>query len=90
MAKLEPIGSRVLLQVVAQPERTTTGIYLPETAKEKPQQAQIIAIGEEAAEDYPLEVGDIVLYPKYSGTEVKVDGEEYLILNADDILARVS
>ncbi len=89
MTKLEPLGNRVLVQIVEQQDRTKGGIYLPETAKEKPQQARVIAIGEEAEEELNLEVGDVVIFPKYSGTEIKVDSEEYLILNADDILARV-
>ncbi len=89
MAKLEPLGNRVLVQILEQEERTKGGIYLPETAKEKPQQARVIAIGEEAEEELSLEVGDVVIFPKYSGTEVRVDNEEYLILNADDVLAKV-
>ncbi len=89
MAKLEPLGNRVLVQVIEQEERTKGGIYLPETAKEKPQQARVIAIGKDAEEELSLKEGDIVIFPKYSGTEVKIDGVEYLILNADDVLARV-
>ncbi len=89
MAKLEPLGNRVLVQVLEQEERTKGGIYLPETAKEKPQQARVIAIGEEAKEELSLEVGDVVIFPKYSGTEVRVGDEEFLILNADDVLAKV-
>ncbi len=89
MAKLEPLGNRVLVQILEQEERTKGGIYLPETAKEKPQQARVIAIGEEAEEELSLEVGDVVIFPKYSGTEVRVDDQEYLILNADDVLAKV-
>ncbi len=89
MAKLEPLGNRVLVKILEQEERTKGGIYLPETAKEKPQQARVIAIGEEAQEELSLEVGDVVIFPKYSGTEVRMDDEEYLILNADDVLAKV-
>ncbi len=89
MTKLEPLGNRVLVQILEQEERTKGGIYLPETAKEKPQQARVIAIGEEAEEELSLEVGDVVIFPKYSGTEVRVDDQEYLILNADDVLAKV-
>lgn len=89
MAKLEPLGNRVLVQILEQEERTKGGIYLPETAKEKPQQARVIAIGEEAKEELSLEVGDVVIFPKYSGTEVRVGDEEFLILNADDVLAKV-
>ena len=89
MAKLQPLGNRVLVQVLEQEERTKGGIYLPETAKEKPQQARVVAIGDEAEEELSLQVGDVVIFPKYSGTEIRVDGTEYLILNADDILAKV-
>ncbi len=89
MAKLQPLGNRVLVQVLEQEERTKGGIYLPETAKEKPQQARVVAIGDEAEEELSLQVGDVVIFPKYSGTEVRIGDEEFLILNADDVLAKV-
>ncbi len=88
--QIEPMGSRVLLKIIEEEDRTSAGIYLPETAKEKPQEGEVVAIGPDVDEDeVPLEVGDRVMYAKYSGTEIKVDGEQYLIIDAGDILARI-
>ena len=66
--------------------RTSTGLYIPETAKEKPQTGFIIAVGDEE-EDIKVKVGQKVLFPKYTGTEIKLDGKDHLIMDADDILA---
>ncbi len=88
--KIEPLGERVLIKVLQQPQQTESGIYLPETAKEKPQEGEVVALGPEVDEDdTPLAVGDIVMYPKYTGTEIKIDGEDYLIMDASDILAKI-
>ncbi|WP_218082021.1 co-chaperone GroES [Anthocerotibacter panamensis] len=90
---LKPLGDRVLLKVLKAEERTTGGIFLPETAKEKPQTGEIVAIGPgKVGEDgtrQPLEVnvGDQVLYSKYSGTDLKLNNEEYVLLAEKDILA---
>lgn len=92
---IQPLGDRVVVKGLTSEEKTKGGIYLPDTAKEKPQQGKIIAVGSgKVLEDgavRPLEVkvGDQVLYGKYSGTEVKVADEEYLILREEDILAIV-
>lgn len=92
---LKPLGDRVVVKAIEQEERTAGGIVLPDTAKEKPQQGEVIAVGTgkllDNGERVPLEVkaGDRVIYAKYGGTEIKVKGEEYLILRDSDILAIV-
>jgi chaperonin GroES len=92
---LKPLGDRLVAKPVEQEEQTSMGIYLPETAKEKPQQAEVIAVGPGARDedgdriDMDVKVGDIVLYAKYSGTNVKLNGSEYLILKESDVLAIV-
>jgi chaperonin GroES len=93
--KLKPLGGRVIVEPIEQEEMTAGGIILPETAKEKPQEGKILAAGpgdrDEAGERIPMDVqiGDRVLYAKYSGTEVKMDGRKMLILRESDILAVV-
>jgi chaperonin GroES len=91
--KLKPLGGRVIVEPSEQEEMTAGGIILPETAKEKPQEGKILAAGpgdrDEDGERIPMDVqvGDRVLYAKYSGTEVKMDGKKLLILRESDILA---
>ena len=91
--KLKPLGGRVIVEPTEQEEMTAGGIILPETAKEKPQEGKILAAGpgerDEDGERIPMDVqvGDRVLYAKYSGTEVKMDGKKLLILRESDILA---
>ncbi|HIE54453.1 MAG TPA: co-chaperone GroES [Chromatiaceae bacterium] len=87
---IEPLGARVLIRPLAQESKTSSGIILPETAKEKPQQGMIEAVGSEEEMMSDLAVGDRVLFPKYSGTEIKVDDVEYLIMDESDVLARLS
>ena len=92
--KLTPLADRVILKMVEAEETTKSGIILAGTAKEKPQMAEVLAIGPGAVEDgkvIPMEVkvGDKVLMSKYAGTEVKIDGMEYIILSQKDILAIV-
>ena len=93
--KLKPLGGRLIVEPIEQEEMTAGGIILPETAKEKPQEGKILAAGPgERDEDgkriaMDVKVGDRVLYAKYSGTEVKVDGKKLLILKENDILAIV-
>lgn len=93
--KLKPLGGRVIVEPIEQDDVTAGGIILPETAKEKPQEGKILAAGpgdrDEDGKYIPMEVkvGDKVLYAKYSGTEVKVDGKKLLILRESDILAMV-
>lgn len=93
--KLKPLGGRVIVEPIEQEEMTAGGIILPETAKEKPQEGKILAAGPgDRNEDgdrmeMEVKVGDKVLYAKYSGTEVKLDGKKMLILRESDILAIV-
>ena len=93
--KLKPLGGRVIVEPIEQEEMTAGGIILPETAKEKPQEGKILAAGPGDRDDegkriaMEVKVGDKVLYAKYSGTEVKVDGKKLLILKENDILAIV-
>lgn len=92
---LKPLGDRVIVEPQEKEEMTASGIVLPETAKEKPQQGTILAIGpgrrDEDGDYIEMDVatGDVVLYAKYAGTEVKIDGTKYLILKESDILAIV-
>ncbi len=85
---LQPLGTRVLVKPLEQESRTAGGLYLPETAKEKPQQGLVVAIGED--ETIKVKPNDKVLFAKYTGTEVRLDGGDHLILEANDILARVA
>lgn len=93
MANIKPLGDRVVLEAEAKEETTRSGIVLPDTAKEKPQEGRVVAAGPgrrtDAGELVKLEVkvGDKVLFAKYAGTEVKVDGKEFLIVREADILA---
>ena len=87
--KIEPLGARVLILPDEGEEKTNSGIYLPETAKEKPQQGIIEAVGSDEEMNTDLKVGDRVLFPKYTGTEIKFEGQTYLLMNEDDVLARI-
>jgi chaperonin GroES len=90
-----PLGDRLLVKPNPSEEKTKSGIVLPDSAKEKPQEGKVIAVGEGARDEngkkIPMEVkvGDVVLYSKYSGTEVKIDGKEHLIVKESDVLAIV-
>lgn len=91
----KPLGDRLLVKPNPSEEKTKSGIVLPDSAKEKPQEGKVIAAGIGGRDDkgnkIPMEVkvGDVVLYSKYSGTEVKIDGEEHLIIKESDVLAIV-
>jgi chaperonin GroES len=93
MAKIRPVGDRVVVKPAAKEEVTKSGIVIPDTAKEKPQEGTVIAIGSgrllDNGDRSPIDVreGDRVLYAKYGGTEFKLEGEEYLVLKESDILA---
>jgi chaperonin GroES len=92
--KIRPLGDRVVIKKLEAEETTKSGILLPGSAKEKPQQAEVVAVGPGGYVDgkevkMELKVGDKVLFSQYSGTEVKIDGEEYTILKQDAILAVV-
>ncbi len=82
----KPLANRVLVERVDEPQKTASGIIIPDNAKEKPQEAKVLAIGPEVEEEGQIKVGDTVVFGKYSGTEITVDGKELLILNSDDIL----
>ena len=90
---LKPLGDRVVLKVIEQEEKTESGIVLPDKAKERPQEGKVMAVGPGKVLDNgtkaPVEVkeGDRVIFSKFAGTEVKLDGEEYLVIRQDDILA---
>ena len=86
--KVTPIADRVLVEPAAAEEKTASGLYIPDTAKEKPQKGLVVAVGN-GKKDEPLtvKVGDTVLYGKYSGTELSVDGNDYLIMRESDIFA---
>jgi chaperonin GroES len=91
--KLKPLGDRLIVRAIEAEEVTASGIVLPDTAKEKPQRGKVLAVGEGRFEDgkrVPMDVaeGDEVIYSKYGGTEVKVDGEDVLILRESDVLAK--
>jgi chaperonin GroES len=88
--KIEPLGARVLIRPQEKEMETASGIILPETAKEKPQQGTIEAVGDEEEMVSGLAVGDRVLFPKYTGTEIEIDGVKYLIMEEGDVLARIS
>ena len=93
---IKPLEDRVVIQTVEAEQTTSFGLVLPDTAKEKPQESKVVAVGPGRIDDngkrVPVDVaeGDLVIYSKYGGTEVKYDGEEYLILSARDILAVVT
>lgn len=88
--KVTPLHDRVIVEAAPAEEKTTSGIIIPDTAKEKPQRGKIIAVGT-GKKDEPMtvKVGDEVLYGKYSGTEVQIDGKDYLIMRESDIFAVV-
>ena len=98
MAKvsIKPIGDRVLVQHIEEQEQVRGGIIIPDSAKEKPQEAKVIALGTGKRDEngklssFEVKVGDKVLISKYGGTEVKYSGEEYLVLSARDVLAKIA
>jgi chaperonin GroES len=93
--KLKPLGDRLIVRAIDEDEVTASGLVLPDTAKEKPQKGEVLAVGDGKVDDegkrIPLDVatGDTVLYSKYGGTEIKVDGEDLLVLRESDVLAKV-
>jgi chaperonin GroES len=95
--KLQPLEDRIVVRPAEAEETTVSGIVIPDTAKEKPQQGEVLAVGpgrraENTGELIPLDlaVGDTIIYSKYGGTEIAYDGEDLLILNARDVLAKVT
>jgi chaperonin GroES len=85
---MKPLGARVVIQPVEEENRTDSGLYIPDTAKEKPQTGIVVAVGE-STEDVKItvKVGDKVLFPKYTGTEIKLGGEDYNIMDFEKVLA---
>lgn len=96
MVTIKPLEDRIVVQIVEAEQTTASGLVIPDTAKEKPQEAKVIAVGPGRVDDkgnrIPVDVaeGDVVIFSKYGGTEVKYGGSEYLILSARDVLAVVS
>jgi chaperonin GroES len=94
--KLKPLGDRLIVKPIEEEETTASGIVLPDTAKEKPQKGKVVAVGDGAVNEdgnrRPLDVaaGDEVLYSKYGGTEVTVEGDDLLVLRESDVLAKLS
>ena len=92
--KLEPLADRLVVKAIQKEEVTRGGIVLPDTAKEKPQEGEVLAVGPGRVSDdgtrsaMDVKVGDIIIYAKYGGTEVKIDGEELIILRESDVLAK--
>ena len=93
--KLVPLADRIVITPLKQDEVTASGLVIPDTAKEKPQQGEVTAVGpgrlDDAGKRIPMDVsvGDRILYAKYTGTEIKLDGDEYIVLNDKDILAKL-
>ena len=87
---IKPLADRVLVEPLAAETKTASGLYIPDSAKEKPQQGTVVAVGK-GTKDEPMtvKVGDLVLYGKFSGTELKLDGNDYLIMRESDIFAIV-
>lgn len=95
MASIKPLGDRVLVKADAAEEKTSSGLYIPDSAKEKPQQGEVIAVGGGKVEngnkiEMTVKKGDKVLYGKYAGTEVTLDGEEFMIMRESDIVGILS
>jgi chaperonin GroES len=94
--KLKPLGDRLIVQAIEEEEKTASGLVLPDTAKEKPQKGKVLAVGDGRLDDdgkrIPLDVAkdDEVLYSKYGGTEIKIDGEDLLVLRESDVLAKIA
>jgi chaperonin GroES len=87
---IEPLGNRILVRVLEQDSQTPSGILLPDTAQEKPQNGIVVAVSQDEDAEIAVKVGDKVLFAKYTGTEIRVDGMPHLLLESSDILARVT
>jgi len=94
-SRIRPLQDRIIVERLDSEEKTASGLYIPDAAKEKPQQGRVLAVGKgkikESGEVQPvdLKVGDTILFGKYSGTEIKIDGKDYLIMREDDVLGVV-
>jgi len=93
--KIRPLNNRVLIKRIEEPNRTPGGLFLPDTAKEKPVEGEVLAVGEGRVDDngklvpMTIQVGDRIVFSKYSGTEIKLEGNEFLLMREDDILGIV-
>jgi chaperonin GroES len=85
---VQPLGSRVLVRILAEESVTKSGLYVPDTAKEKPQRGEVVAVGDES-DLIKVAVGDTVLFPKYTGTEIRIAAADHLIIESSDLLAIV-
>lgn len=85
---VKPLGNRLLIKPIKEEKKTEGGIVLPDSAKEKPQKAEIVEIGK-LEEDFDLKIGDKVIFSKYAGTEIKIEDVEYIIIDVDDVLAKI-
>ena len=96
MSKIRPLGDRILVKRIQEEEKTKGGIFIPDTAKEKPQEGEVVAVGKgkrlEDGKVVPLDVqvGDKILFGKYSGSDIKLDGQEYMIMREDEVLGILS
>ena len=94
--RIQPLADRLVVKNVEQEQTLASGLVIPDTAKEKPQQAEVVAVGPGRIDDdgkrvaMEVQVGDIVVYAKYSGNEIKIDQDEYLILSEKDVLAKIN
>ncbi len=86
---IRPLGARVLVRVVEEESVTKSGLVIPDTAKDKPQRGEVVAVGDDE-EMIKVAAGDLILFAKYAGTELKLDGDDYLILDVADLLAVIS
>ncbi|VVB89954.1 10 kDa chaperonin [uncultured archaeon] len=87
--QIKPLGKRVLIKPIKEAERTASGIYIPETAKEKKKQGIVVELGNVEEKELPVKKGDTILYAGYSSEELEVDGEKYLILDIKDVIAKI-
>ncbi len=87
----KPLGLRILVERLEEESKTASGIIIPDNAKEKPLEGKVVAISKEVEEDenLPINEGDIVVFAKYAGTDITINGKEYLVLNTDDILGKI-
>ncbi|HOB16260.1 MAG TPA: co-chaperone GroES [Defluviitoga sp.] len=85
---VKPLGNRLLIKPIKEEKKTEGGIVLPDSAKEKPQKAEIVEIGK-LEEEFDLKIGDKVIFSKYAGTEIKIEDVEYIIIDVDDVLAKI-
>jgi len=83
MSKIQPLADRIVAEAVEASEKTESGFYLPQDAKEKPQMATVVAVGKDVSE---VKKGDTIIHPKYGTTEVKIDGSDYMIMKEEDVL----